>query len=279
MKRIINYIITGKIRNNPLFRGFLIAFLFVMFILGLYFYTTQNIPSITQAPINFLPAGLQQLLENFENDGSIEGERNESPGPSKTFDSTAQPPEPNQNNCPDVLIRRGAGLTLYNSKDPSIPPIQFENIQDYQTYLEKQKTQGNNCPILYIQEETNTQGENVYRIRPTLDNSENALPVSLAATGRFLVEQMPLNSNQPNLPQIYKTLRDNEEDVSSFDPTSQNIGRFTIMDKKHIEEEITSYKSANPLHSNWGGKSFSQTEVDSGRYAGSYVTRPVFPKI
>lgn len=251
MKNMVKYAFSGKIKTHPLFRGILIAFLSCLSVLGLYFYTTQGLPTYPKPTINFLPSELKQLLENFENEHDDE--------------------------CPDVLIRQGSGLKLYNTKNTSIPPIQFENVQAYQNYLDRQNQNGKKCPVLYLQEETNTQGENVLRMRPTLDNSENALPISLSAPGRFLVEKMPIAETNESR-QIYETPHDNATNVSSFDPTGQNIGRFTIIDQKHTAEENSAYKSANPLDTNWGGTAYSQNQVDSGRYSGSYVSKPVFPQ-
>ena len=76
-------------------------------------------------------------------------------------------PEPN---CPDMLIQKGAVLALYNTKQPIVEgqnPIQFSSLDDYIQYLEIQRKSGINCPVLYLQQENNAQGQDVYRMRPS----------------------------------------------------------------------------------------------------------------
>ena len=34
-------------------------------------------------------------------------------------------------------------------------------------YVKEQQAQGNNCPILFLQEETDVEGNDVYRVRPS----------------------------------------------------------------------------------------------------------------
>ena len=50
---------------------------------------------------------------------------------------------------------------------------------------------------------------------------------------------------------------------SGFDQYNQNIGLDTPLDKIYEEQNST---SANPMDTNWGGKNFTQTQVNNGVY-------------
>jgi hypothetical protein len=73
-------------------------------------------------------------------------------------------------NCPNVLIRKGNLLLLINTHRPpeeGTNPVIFNHLDDYIHYVKVQrKTNDNYCPVLFLQEESNAQGENVYRVRP-----------------------------------------------------------------------------------------------------------------
>jgi hypothetical protein len=73
-------------------------------------------------------------------------------------------------NCPNVLIRKGNLLLLINTHRPpedGTNPIIFNHLDDYIHYVKVQReTYDNYCPVLFLQEESNVQGQNVYRVRP-----------------------------------------------------------------------------------------------------------------
>ena len=78
--------------------------------------------------------------------------------------------EQQQSGCPDMLVKKGQSLALYNTNQPVVEgrnPILFQSLDDYIEFVRIQEKNGINCPILYLQEEVNTQGENVYRMRPS----------------------------------------------------------------------------------------------------------------
>ena len=70
-----------------------------------------------------------------------------------------------ESSCPDVLIKKDDQILLYNSKDPSSEnnPRVLSNLDEYIKYLETQREKGINCPVLYLQQESNAQGEDVIR--------------------------------------------------------------------------------------------------------------------
>jgi len=72
--------------------------------------------------------------------------------------------------CPNVLIRKGNLLLLINTHRPpedGTNPVIFNHLDDYIHYVKVQRETNNNyCPVLFLQEESNAQGQNVYRVRP-----------------------------------------------------------------------------------------------------------------
>ena len=117
----------------------LLIYLFILvFLAGLYFYTTK---------------------------GSQEG-----------FDS---PPSLNKPRCPDLLIQKGSKIQLYNSKlvhVPGVNPIEFNDLEEYTEFLAWQKSQGIICPVLYLQQGYDTQGNSVYKVRPSITEPQGGLP-------------------------------------------------------------------------------------------------------
>lgn len=73
-------------------------------------------------------------------------------------------------NCPNVLIRKGNLLLLINTHRPpeeGTNPVIFNHLDDYIHYVKVQReTNDNYCPVLFLQEESNAQGQNVFRVRP-----------------------------------------------------------------------------------------------------------------
>ena len=58
-----------------------------------------------------------------------------------------------------------------------------------------------------------------------------------------------------------------------FDPTSQFVGKYTILDKIHAstKTQFPSGLSANAMDSNWGGAIFTSNKLREGEYAGDEV--------
>jgi len=218
----------------------------------------------------------------------------------------------NQNsNCPDLLIRKGNALLLYNTSKPEdeTNPIPFANLDEYIYYLEAQRKLGNTCPVLFLQEETNTQGEDVYRIRPSPFEQEGGLPsitdinkknpyppMSLSDTSKHyspppsaiseinnstLSKQIPLNiivektkdASRENAPY-------NDGEYASFDPHGQYVGVLTDLDVLHHSTNKTKF-SDNPMDPNWGGVELTQKMIDTGKYEDNNVTKPILyqPKV
>ena len=77
--------------------------------------------------------------------------------------------------CPDLLIRKGNTLLLYNTKYGG-DPLPFYNLDEYINYLEIQRRAGTVCPVLFLQYESTAQGTDVYRMRPSPFDLQGGTP-------------------------------------------------------------------------------------------------------
>lgn len=232
-----------KILQKPIIRNIVMYFLIATFLLGLYFCVFSK-NSCVRPP-----------REGFANTEGI---------------------------CGDLLVRRGETIVLYNSKN-AIPPIVFKSMDEYIAYLEKQRENGLRCPVLYLQEENNAQGETVFRVRPTLDGTQNGLPATTTIIpGELLAARVGPTAPMDGPPGVVRDIKDatldnppyNHGGYAPFDPYGQNIGDFTRLDDIHRIGE-KSYMSDNPMDPNWGGADYSKARVQSGIYDDNIVTRPV----
>lgn len=72
---------------------------------------------------------------------------------------------PKNDVCPNVLIKKGDKYYLQNTKKvivPGVNPIMFNNLDEYEEFIKWQKSQGINCPILFVEYAYNTQNDPVY---------------------------------------------------------------------------------------------------------------------
>lgn len=168
--------------------------------------------------------------------------------------------------CPDLLINRGNILLLYNSRLPEAKgtnPLEFKNMDEYIAHLEGQRKLGIKCPILYLQLENDAQGNDVYRLRPSPFDQEGGLPTPLV--------------NKENPSEVIDSNRDhppyNSGNYAGFDPMGLHVGEYTVLDQIHESTEAAPI-SDNPLDSNWGGVLYTESAVQSGKYADRVVTRP-----
>jgi len=185
-------------------------------------------------------------------------------------------PSPVDNNCPDLLIKSGDAILLYNTKKEEkegVNPIPFYSIDEYINYIEIQRNKGIRCPVLFLQEETNTQGETVYRTRPGPFNQNGGLPAN-----------QPLNRNTPQPTgtigpkKVIDASRENPpynaNNYAGFDPYNQDIGIYTDLDKIHNSTGLADKISDNPMDPNWGGVVYTHDVVESGKYKDNEVVPP-----
>jgi hypothetical protein len=178
------------------------------------------------------------------------------------------------NGCPNLLVRKGNKLSLLDSNakySPGINPMIFDNLDSYKDYLEKQKEKGLSCPILYIQEENDVQGNDVYKMYSDPLERENVMTMNLV-TMENMENVIDLSGNQGPF---------NTNQYPSFDPQGLYIGKFTSLDAVH-DSTITQNAdniSDNAMDSNWGGVIKTQEVVASGKYVENEVNKITYPKM
>ena len=240
-----------------------VLFLFFTFFLGFYVYISPELYSCILHSNNtdFVPLdeGTNLYPVRFN-----EGFEEENPG---MEEGNIDPSEKIHSNreCYNVLIRTKNGLLLFNKFQPKGEnnPMKFANLDDYTEFMESEKAAGMNCPVLYLQPENNTQGQDVYRIRPSPYSQEGGLPTM----NQMQKPKIPMDASDDNPPY-------NQGIYSGFDPYGQHIGDYTTLDAVHnstAQEPI----SDNPMDTNWGGVIHSQQMVDSGKYDENTVGKPL----
>jgi len=176
---------------------------------------------------------------------------------------SADTPTPSSSSCPDMLIQNGKFLFLYNSKNQVVNgtnPIVFNNLDEYINYNDTQKSNGNNCPLLFLVKENNSQGEDVYRIRPSPFDLQGGL-----STGGTYIDSPASFTNI--------TIPTSINDYAGFDPLNLGVGEYTDLDKIHDSTKEQPI-SDNPMDTNWGGREYTRQLVDSGKYDDYNIYRP-----
>ena len=229
-----------------------LTFLFILvFLIGLYFYAKSSDPKYAEALTN--------------NDGAKKHPR-----------------------CPDLLIQKDSRFYLYNSKVAKVPgvnPVEFDNLEDYTEFLDWQRSQGIRCPVLYLQQTFDAQGNPVYKIRPSVSEPQGGLPPSInmppgiaSSSGNVIMESSLGTPNAPAYPNptlLVDAGRNdppyNKNSYPAFDQSSYYIGTTTPLDAMNIQQENQSV-SPDPMDPNWGGVKYTQSLIDKGYYAGNEVS-------
>jgi hypothetical protein len=168
--------------------------------------------------------------------------------------------------CPNLLIQKGTKYYLYNSnlaQVPGVNPIEFDNLEEYTEFLEWQRGAGIRCPVLYVQNAYDAQGNRVYKVRPSVTELEGGLPPTTAVP-------LPLKFT----PLVDATRSDapyNQGGYPAFDQSSYYVGAITPLDQMENSNYNMLY-SDNAMDPNWGGPEYTQALVDSGYYAGNEVS-------
>lgn len=179
-----------------------------------------------------------------------------------------------QPRCPNLLIQKGSKFYLYNSKVAQVPgvnPVEFDNLEDYTEFLDWQRSQGIRCPVLYLQETYDAQGNPVYKARPSVSEPQGGLPPA-SITGT-LGDPDALAYPNPTL-LVDATRNDppyNKGSYPAHDQTSYYVGTTTPLDTMNMVQK-SAQVSPNPMDPNWGGPEFTQSLVDKGFYKDNEVS-------
>ena len=199
---------------------------------------------------------------NYSSSKAIEGLTNNSKG---------------QPRCPNILLQKNAKFYLYNSDVAMVPgvnPIEFDNLEDYTEFIEWQRSKGIRCPVLYLQNMIDAQGESVYKIRPNVFEPQGGLP-PISTTIPTILTSFKTPPTAPNPTLLVDATRNdypyNTNSVPGYDETDYYQGSTTPLDKMQNEVEENMLYSPNPMDDNWGGQEYTQKLVDSGYYADNEV--------
>jgi len=184
--------------------------------------------------------------------------------------------ESNKPRCPNMLIQKGSRFYLYNSKLTQVPgvnPIEFDNLEDYTEFLDWQRSQGIRCPVLYLQESYDAQGNRVYKVRPSVSEPQAGLPPSIASSSGQMIMESTLGTPDtlayPNPTLLVDATRNdppyNQGSYPAHDQTDYYIGTTTPLDIMNIKQEQAPI-SPDPMDPNWGGATYTQDLVDKGYY-------------
>ena len=78
-----------------------------------------------------------------------------------------------------MLIKKDDAYYLYNSAKAEVPgvnPIRFNNLEEYNEFMQWLRGAGIRCPVLYLQQTYDTQGERTYRVLPDANEQHAGLP-------------------------------------------------------------------------------------------------------
>ena len=319
----------STMKKTVLEYGWLIFLIFV-FLIGIAFIiwmgNTQVTSGITKNP-TIIPIEISYTPEELSPDYEIHNDKDElqrSPEEldehlDEILDSDDELDETsNDDLCPTLLIKRGNKLMLFNKNMPEVKgenPIFFDNLDQYVKFVKlQQEVYNQKCPILFLQEEVNTQGENVYRLRKAEGTSTNVDPLLLGSLTDYFKnqtnvmpkfappvgpqafnqvqpnQQLPLSNiginmqqqqqqQQPQITQYDDSNRDNKpfnQGFFGFDPSNQYVGQYTVIDQIHDSTKTQNADglSDNPMDPNWGGAVFTNKQIGSGKYKENEVQPP-----
>lgn len=192
----------------------------------------------------------------------------------------------NGERCPNMLIQKGSRFYLYNSRIAQVPgvnPVEFDNLEDYTEFLDWQRSQGIRCPVLYLQETYDAQGNKVYKTRPSVSEPQAGLPPSADPPIGIASQVPPIMESDlatspvlhPNPTLLVDATRNdppyNQNSYPAYDQTSYYIGTTTPLDAMDAAQEAAKI-SPNPMDANWGGSTYTQSLVDKGYYKQNEVS-------
>lgn len=159
--------------------------------------------------------------------------------------------------CPNLLMKKDDAYYLYNTNKSNVPgvnPVRFNTLEEYTEFMDWLRGSGIRCPVLFLQQTYDTQGQRTYRALPNPEEPNAGLP--------------------PVRPLKQTKLFDaghNKGSMPGFDPMNQYIGDYTPLDGIFHEKNKNGL-SDNPIDTNWGGVAYSRDIVDNtNTYAGDTI--------
>ena len=160
--------------------------------------------------------------------------------------------------CPNVLIQKGNTFYLHNNKVAKVPgvnPLKFSSLEEYTEFLQWQKSQGIHCPVLYVRESYDAQGNRVYKSRPSVTSQQGGLP--------NLILPLPTQKKTKLIDSGRSDPPYNKNSYPAYDKDNQYVGIHTPLDKLYSSKNQI---SPNPMDDNWGGHQYTKSMLDSGYF-------------
>jgi len=189
----------------------------------------------------------------------------------EAYSNNSDEKKPSSNlKCPNMLIEKDGKILLFNSNiaiKQDVNPIEFNNLEEYSEFIELQKSQNINCPVLYLQYTTDTQNNDLLQIKPSIFENSGGLPTKKSQTlqnkfsNDYFDENKMLDATLDSTPN--SKIKFNTGMFSGYDQYNQNIGATTPLDFLYVEK---TEQSRNPMDPNWGGKKYTNTALARGDY-------------
>lgn len=104
------------------------------------------------------------------------------------FSYKSHPESFSNNECPTTLVKDGNKFLLYNpslAKIPGVNPIQMDSLDDYEKYIQWQRKNKVQCPILHLDKVFDQHSE-MYSIKSSLDTGTGS------CTGTVMNHNLPI---------------------------------------------------------------------------------------
>lgn len=217
---------------------------FLIFTIGLYYI------------FNFNP----QDIEAFE---SKDTDPNRDHAPSQQLDRNKTSPvnKPSADRiykCPNVLIQKGNTFYLHNNKVAKVPgvnPLKFNSLEEYTEFLQWQRSQEIKCPVLFVRESYDAQGNRIYNVRPSPTSLQGGLP--------NLILPLPTQKKTKLIDSSRSDPPYNTNSYPGYDKDNQYVGIHTPLDKLYSSQNQV---SPNPMDDNWGGHKYTKSMLDLGYF-------------
>lgn len=175
---------------------------------------------------------------------------------------------PNTKRCPNLLIQKGSKYYLQNTNLANIPgvnPIVFEDIGQYSEFMKWQHGVGIKCPVLFLQHTNDAQGEEVYKIRPSVFEPQYGLnPASATVKPPKQPITLLTDSNRNDKPY-------NQNSYPSFDSKDQTIGQYTPLDEMNDYDAYSLNKTDSAMSPDFDPV-IAQRHIEQGLYKDNEVS-------
>ena len=192
-----------------------------------------------------------------------------------------------QKRCPNILVQKGSKFFLYNSNIAQVPgvnPVEFNDLEEYTEFLEWQRGAGIRCPVLYLQNTYDAQGNVVYKARPSVMEPQGGLPPSSIVNASTAISEggnyPPINFDSYHTTNAASVGPSNINPTLNTKTTSSSLSmaspfselpQQTAAPATGPREDPNALFSPNAMEDKWGGADYTQSLVDAGYYKDNEV--------